>query len=190
MEVRLGDVIKIKHGFAFKGEYFTDEDTGLAVLTPGNFTLSGGFQETEKFYASHDFPKEFILSAGDLIVTMTDLSKEADTIGYSALVPENQFHKYLHNQRIGLVLFHNQDFDKDYIYWLTAHYQRTIASSSNGSTVHHTSADRIYRYRFEKKEKDTQRRIASVLFAYDNLIEVNNKRIKVLEQMAENLYKE
>lgn len=36
----------------------------------------------------------------------------------------------------------------------------------------------------------TQKRIASILSAYDNLIENNNKRIKLLEQMAENLYKE
>ncbi len=35
-----------------------------------------------------------------------------------------------------------------------------------------------------------QRRIASILSAYDNLIENNNKRIRLLEQMAENLYKE
>lgn len=36
----------------------------------------------------------------------------------------------------------------------------------------------------------TQNRIASILFAYDDLIENNNKRIRLLEQMAENLYKE
>ena len=35
-----------------------------------------------------------------------------------------------------------------------------------------------------------QRRIASILSAYDNLIENNNQRIRLLEQMAENLYKE
>ncbi len=39
-------------------------------------------------------------------------------------------------------------------------------------------------------ERKIQDRIVSILFAYDDLIEVNNKRIKVLEQMAENLYKE
>lgn len=37
---------------------------------------------------------------------------------------------------------------------------------------------------------DKQKKIASILSVYDNLIEVNNKRIKVLEQMAESLYKE
>ena len=35
-----------------------------------------------------------------------------------------------------------------------------------------------------------QQYIIDLLSAYDNLIEVNNKRIKMLEQMAENLYKE
>lgn len=37
---------------------------------------------------------------------------------------------------------------------------------------------------------DKQTKIASILSAYDDLIENNNKRIKILEQMAENLYKE
>ena len=37
---------------------------------------------------------------------------------------------------------------------------------------------------------NSQRRIASLLSAYDNLIENNNKRVRLLEQMAENLYKE
>ena len=35
-----------------------------------------------------------------------------------------------------------------------------------------------------------QKKIASILSAYDSLIENNQKRIKLLEQMAENLYKE
>ena len=36
----------------------------------------------------------------------------------------------------------------------------------------------------------SQRKIASILSAYDSLIENNTKRIRLLEQMAENLYKE
>ena len=35
-----------------------------------------------------------------------------------------------------------------------------------------------------------QKKISSILTTYDNLIENNNKRIRILEQMAENLYKE
>ena len=37
---------------------------------------------------------------------------------------------------------------------------------------------------------ECSKKVVSILSAYDNLIENNNKRIKLLEQMAENLYKE
>jgi type I restriction enzyme S subunit len=37
---------------------------------------------------------------------------------------------------------------------------------------------------------DTQKKIASILSAYDDLIENNNQRIKLLEEMAEEIYKE
>ena len=46
-----------------------------------------------------------------------------------------------------------------------------------------------FRIRYPKLKK-AQATIGNTLMSYDNLIEVNNKRIKVLEQMAENLYKE
>lgn len=40
------------------------------------------------------------------------------------------------------------------------------------------------------KDKRVQHRIASILSTYDTLIENNTKRIRLLEKMAENLYKE
>lgn len=40
------------------------------------------------------------------------------------------------------------------------------------------------------KTTDHQQRIASILYTYDDLIEVNNKRIELLEQSAHELYKE
>ena len=189
--VSLKEVVHIKHGYAFKGEFFTEENTGKIVLTPGNFSLSGGFIPTKKYTKEEGFPEEFILKANDLIVTMTDLSKEIDTIGFAALIPSDD-KLYLHNQRIGLVTIISNDFDKDYIYWLmrTKCYQRTIANTSNGATVHHTSPDRIYKYKFKKISLPIQQKIASILSAYDRLIENNIRRIRLLEQMAENLYKE
>ena len=40
---KLGDLINIKHGYAFKGKFFSDEETNLILLTPGNFKIRGGF---------------------------------------------------------------------------------------------------------------------------------------------------
>ena len=60
------------------------------------------------------------------------------------------------------------------------------ASSIRGSIT--TAALKTLPFSFPDIEK--QKRIASILFSYDSLIENNTQRIKVLEQMAENLYKE
>ena len=70
-QIHLGDAIHIKHGYAFKSQYFTDSGD-LIVLTPGNFHEEGGFKlrpEKDRAYL-RDVPDGYVLSAGDLIVAL------------------------------------------------------------------------------------------------------------------------
>lgn len=190
-EVRLGDVCEIKHGFAYKGKYFSDTPTCDILVTPGNFTLSGGFKlDKPKFY-NGPVEKDYILSKGDLIVTMTDLSKNIDTLGYSALVPEVKGLTFHHNQRIGLVENIANNVDKYFLYWImrTPAYQSFIATHSSGATVHHTSPKGIGNYVFKLPPLDDQRRIASILSSLDRKIELNNKINADLEEMAQAIFK-
>ena len=62
--------------------------------------------------------------------------------------------------------------------------------TSKGTKMPRGTPNAIMKYLIPDISKQLQKSIVSILSAYDNLIEVNNKRIKVLEQMAENLYKE
>lgn len=83
--------------------------------------------------------------------------------------------------------------DTDYVYYLLRmkHIRQLAANSMTGASGRQRAdLDFIRRIQWNFPDVKTQKRIASVLSAYDTLIEVNNKRIKVLEQMAENLYKE
>ena len=52
------------------------------------------------------------------------------------------------------------------------------------------SVTKLARLRIGIPDKKYQEKIASLLSVYDGLISINEKRIKTLEQMAENLYKE
>lgn len=52
------------------------------------------------------------------------------------------------------------------------------------------SVTKLARLRIIMPSKQYQDKVASILSSYDDIIEVNNKRIKILEKMAENLYKE
>lgn len=65
-----------------------------------------------------------------------------------------------------------------------------IAGYVTGSAQPKLSQANLNKIILNLPDLDTQRRIASILSAYDNLIENNNRRIRLLEQMAENLYKE
>ncbi len=191
-EYSLDDLIHIKHGYAFKGEYFSEEPTDDILLTPGNFAIGGGFKAQKLKYYNGDFPVDYILDENEVIVTMTDLSKEADTLGFSAKVPAWYGKRFLHNQRIGLVKLKTDDFDQDYLYWLmrTFSYQRFVANGATGATVKHTSPTKICQYKFTAPvDKNTQRKIASILSAYDDLIENNLKRIKLLEEATEIAFK-
>lgn len=140
----VGNLARVKHGFAFKGEFFSDQETEYLLLTPGNFKIGGGFSYKKKKWYDGEIPLDYVLSQNDLIVTMTDLSKAGDTLGYSALVPEIAGKTLLHNQRIGLVECHDEKY-KMYLYWLmrTEEYRSYILATASGSTVKHTAPSKI-----------------------------------------------
>jgi len=185
-KVTLDDVIWIKHGYAFKGKYFCDEKTDFLLVTPGNFSIGGGFQEKPKYY-NGQIPKDYILKKDDVIVTMTDLSKEGDTLGYSALVPETE--KYLHNQRIGLVSVKTDAPLKEYIYWLmrTREYQRFIVNHASGSTVKHTSPKTILTYPFVMPDNHTLQTISNTLRIINQRVSLNNAESERLATLRDAL---
>lgn len=81
----------------------------------------------------------------------------------------------------------------DYVYYLSqTHYVRQLAVNSMTGASGRQRADSkfIGNIKWDFPEIETQNKVADILSTYDNLIENNNKRIKLLEQMAENLYKE
>ena len=190
-QILLGDVIHVKHGFAFKGEHFSDSGTHI-VLTPGNFNEEGGFRlrpGKDRFYTG-DIPEDYILDEDDLIVAMTE--QGAGLLGSSALIPEGD--RYLHNQRLGLVqVLDGLVLDKQFLYYLfnTRLVRGQISGSATGTKVKHTAPERIYRVKVSAPSNvSEQKKIGSLLSTYDNLIENNRRRIQLLEQSARLLYKE
>jgi type I restriction enzyme S subunit len=192
-ETSLDELIDVKHGFAFKGEFFRGEPPGDILLTPGNFAIGGGFKADKFKYYDGPVPDEFVLSEGDLIVTMTDLSKDADTLGYPAFIPSNSGGcRFLHNQRLGKVVLKGKDaIDLRYLHYLmcSQEYRHEVVASATGTTVKHTSPDRIKRFRFRLPPSDEQRAIAHILGALGDKIELPRRMNETLEAMAQALFK-
>ena len=189
--VALSEVMDVKHGFAFPGENIRDKPPGEILVTPGNFAIGGGFKGDKFKYFDGAIPEDYVLREGDLIVTMTDLSKQADTLGFPALVPKPTGACFLHNQRIGKVLIkRNAELDKRFLFYLlrTAAYRDEVLASATGTTVKHTSPGRILAFKADIPPLPEQKAIAHILGTLDNKIELNRKMNATLEAMARALF--
>jgi type I restriction enzyme, S subunit len=143
--------VKVEHGYAFKGKHINTDKNGDILITPGNFRIGGGFNDKKFKYYDGPVPEQFVLNMNDLLVTMTDLSKQGDTLGYPAIVPKPVQKRYLHNQRLGKVIMKESDYiGKYYLYSLfcTPDYRHHVVAPATGSTVKHTSPSRIKEYKF------------------------------------------
>jgi len=189
-EHELGKLIAIKHGYAFKSEYFSD-DGRYIVLTPGNFFDEGGFKERpgkDRFYLG-EIPKGYILKKDDLIVAMTEQAE--GLLGSSAIIPRSD--RYLHNQRLGLINSINTSLlNKKFLYYLfnTRLIRQQIRGSSSGTKVRHTSPERICNIKVTLPSVAIQQKVVAIVSAYDDLIDNNDRRIALLEKMAEEIYRE
>lgn len=187
---RLSDFIKIKHGYAFKGEYFGDKGSHV-VVTPGNFFEEGGFRRREnkdKWY-SGSIPEGYILDKGDVVIAMTEQGE--GLLGSSAIIPTGDL--FLHNQRIGLVEIKDEKaVDRVFLYNLfnSRRMRSYIQASASGTKVRHTAPDRITSYEYDFPSLPMQKKIAEILSAYDEKIENNKLLINKLEMMAETIFDE
>lgn len=124
------------------------------------------------------------LQKGDVIFT-----REAP-LGEVGLVREEK--NYFLGQR--LVLFRANDKICDgrfLMYSLLWHdNKQAIISKGVGSTVAHLRVPECENIEIKAPDLDIQHRIADILSAYDDLIENNQKQIKLLEEAAQRLYKE
>lgn len=186
----LGDVLEVRHGLAFKGKHF-GQGGATRLITPGNFYERGGFRDRGSVQKSYDgdVPDGYVLNPGALVVAMTEQSP--GLLGSSALIPDDG-QTWLHNQRIGLVLSDPALSDDRFIYYLMNEpsVRNQISATATGTKVRHTAPKRLQAVRARMPPLATQRRIASVLSAFDELIEINDRQIELLENLARSLYRE
>lgn len=77
-------------------------------------------------------------------------------------------------------------------YWFFSNQWRRVVNNYiiTGSTVDRIPLTNFPDFKIALPPLHTQRRIASILSAYDDLIDNNLKRIKLLEEAAQNIYRE
>jgi len=135
--------------------------------------------------STHNKLKRSQIEADDILFSMAGIYLGKLAIVKDEDVPANT------NQAVALIRF-NKGVNIDYLYYFMVQksFNAYVNCMSAQAAQPNINLKQIGNLQIALPTDEQQKRIAAILSAYDNLIENNNKRIRLLEQMAENLYKE
>lgn len=135
---------------------------------------------------SNETKAKYLVKENDLLIARTGA-----TTGYNLIVPKD-FQNYVFASYLVRFYYKQNELFPGFLKHVlkSKQYYGFVNNYVGGSAQPGMNPKAFGRFDIPYFDIEKQKRIASILSSYDNLIEVNNKRIKVLEQMAENLYKE
>ncbi|HZF62441.1 MAG TPA: restriction endonuclease subunit S [Desulfovibrio sp.] len=195
-QVRLNDVADVISGYAFPSKEF--KESGTPVVKISNIRV-GHMDMTESQRVSDEFVErlhpKYVVKANDILISLTGshISQPNSVVGRVARY-SSKLCTALLNQRAGKIIV--TDFercDPNYLYWILVQksVREQIASMAHGAANQaNVSPSQVGSLQIFLPKIATQRRIASILSAYDDLIENNMRRIAILEEMARRIYEE
>lgn len=194
MMARLGDIAEFINGGAWSDKEYTE--TGIPVVKVTNLK-NGTVDLTEVNYipeSSLDKYGRHILRKGDLVIATVGSHPNliASAAGRATIIPSIAEGALL-NQNALCLRTNSEILHQGYLGYLGKSdlFQGYVKSIGRGAANQvRIALGLIKEFSFELPPLPTQRKIASILSAYDDLIENNLKRIKLLEEKAQLHYKE
>ena len=181
--VRIGDLGEVVTGgtpSSKKPEFFGDS---YPFITPTDMDEAFRYIETDR-HLSDDGRLNQIrrqLPAGAICFVCIGA-----TIGKVCMTQTLSFS----NQQINSVITDSKRHDGFFVYYLFSTLKERIKGIATGTATPIVNKSSFSDIEVSVPSKTTQGRIAAILSAYDDLIENNLRRIKILEEMAQSLYHE
>ena len=124
------------------------------------------------------------LRVGDIV--MCEGGEPGRCVLWTGQVPGMMLQKALHRIRP------RETVDSRFLFYSLSHKGRTgeLEPYFTGATIKHLPGEQLAKVSVTVPPLATQRRISSILVAYDDLIEINRRRVAVLEEMARGLFEQ
>ncbi len=191
--VSLGDYISTQKGYAFKSKWYTKE--GHPIVKVSDFT-SDSIDSTKLVLIPNEIAFEYsryALHTNDVIVQTVGSwpSNPASVVGKAVHVSKS-VHGALLNQN-AVKIIPNEKIDNGFLFYLlrSDQFKDYIVGTAQGAASQASiTLDSIKAFSFDIPLMVIQQKIAAILSTYDDLIENNNRRIAILEEMAQKLYSE
>ncbi len=177
-------------GFAFKSRDFSQDPNDVPLIKGENVSQGRILWDKSKYWNRDQLLEydKFRLRSGDIVIAMD-----------RPWVPAGLKWAYIRETDPDCLLVQRvtrlrakDGIDQTFLRYIVGgpYFEKYIIPITTGVNVPHISGKQIGAFKFPLPDLPTQKRIAGILSAYDDLIENNLKRIKILEEMAQSLYRE
>ena len=173
-KVKLGEVADIKMGQSPRSEFYNSRGEGLPF-----------YQGVTDF--GEKYPKKSIYCSQPTKIA------EAGDVFFSVRAPVGNVNVAIEKSCIGrgVAALRMKNGNNDFLYFFLKNYERYFKNISGGTTYESINKDQIEDIELSiPEDPNEQKRIADVLSAFDEKIELNNKINQTLEQMAQAIFKE
>ncbi len=136
--------------------------------------------KSKKTYNEKGLAQSKLWNPGTLCITIAANIAETAILKIKACFPDSV---------VGFVA-DPETTDVRYVKYYIDFIKLQMQNISRGTTQDNLSVEKLLSFEFFAPPLNTQRKIAAVLSAYDDLIENNTRRIEILEEMAGAIYRE
>jgi len=192
--VKLGDVSQFVNGGAWnQSEY---RNSGIPVVRVTNIQNYSVNLKDAKYLPHESLVKyqKHRLREGDMVVCTVGSHPDqpSSVVGRTAIIPNSAAGSLL-NQNAVQISSNSPTLEQKWLVYFgrSAQFGNFIMANARGSASQvRISIERLKDLKFLLPPLPIQKKIASILSAYDDLIENNNRRIQILEEMAQRIYRE
>ena len=188
-EVRLGDIVSIKSGLAYKGAFIGKGENILLGMGCVSFKDKFLFSGARPYEADCD--DKYCVEPGDIVLATRQQSDNLPILAMPAIIPPSlKAKKIIYGTNLYKVENHSE-VTNDFLFWQlkTPNYIDYISSVKTGSVVRMVTKKNVEDYVFRCPPKEVRDRISKLLWGLDRKIELNNKINADLEEMAQAIFK-
>ena len=168
MRYKLPELCNIQYGYAFDSKNFTEDDTYPPLIRIRD--VKRGYSET--FYAG-DYPQEYIVHAGDLLIGMDGEFNIARWNSRDALL----------NQRVCKITA-KEGNNEEYIRFALSKVLKIIENKTSFVTVKHLSAKELNKIELSIPVELEQNKIACILKNIENIINIRQRQLEKLSEIV------
>lgn len=171
--VRLGDLVEVISGGAFKSKFFTEENTGMPLIRIRDVTK--GYSET---YYFGEFDDKYIINDGDLLITMDGEFNIREWHGGQALL----------NQRVCKIESKDPHLKQKFLLYVMPAILREIEDKTPYVTVKHLSVKKIIEAKIPLPSVEIQEKIIEILYKSQLLIKQREQQIEALSALKQSIF--